>query len=367
MRSTWPASVSCIAGKQCLPLAPGRQSRCDSKDTARCRSRSRSGSCVRSECRVFGATAMRTPCGARRRRGLPSTASRSPPVSRSPQMLAASIAPAGTGHCISSVPLSRQFNLGATRGRLGVFRKPYPEDLFSVAQGAGNQLEPAIRVVFPPDTHFFDTIATPLCQIKNFYVEHVSINLLTTKKIVSYLPAKELETALCVMNVPQTDQTVHDKRESPRTQLSMKRLRNLDEGASHSTGTDHNVVPVIELRQKFFQFLYRSLIISIDETDNLTLRQSYGLSDSAPFPSPLGCSQDTDPRIFGRQLAGSLARAIVAIGGYQNLVRVSSGRTIALDRLKCPSYDMNFVISWNNHTEEWRNPHLFSPGRRSIT
>ena len=86
--------------------------------------------------------------------------------------------------------------------------------------------------------------------------------------------------------------------------------------ASHSTGANHYVVPVIELRQKLFEFLYRRLVISIDEADDLTLRQSYGLSDSAPFPSAFGCPDDPDPRIFGRQQGSRLARAVVAIGGY---------------------------------------------------
>jgi hypothetical protein len=251
---------------------------------------------------------------------------------------------------LESVALCSQFNLGGTWGRCGIARKPYAEDVFRVTPVAGNQLEPAIRVVSPPDTYLFDTVATPLCQVEDFYIEHVSINLLTSKKIVSYLPAEELEAALSVPNVPQTDQAVHDKPESLRAQPSMKRLGNLDDGASHSARAYHNVVPVIKLRQKLFEFLYRRLVIRIYEADDLTLRPTYRFSDTTPFPSAFGCPHDPDPRIFGSQQGNRLTRAVVAIGGYPKLIRVASVCAIALDRFDCLSYDVRFVIGGKNHT-----------------
>src|SRR5262245_28733723 len=104
----------------------------------------------------------------------------------------------------------------------------------------------------------------------------------------------------------------------------MKRLGSLDDAASHSAGADHDVVPAIELRQKLLEFLYRRLVISIDEADNLTLRQTYGLADSPPFPSAFGCSQDADSRIFGRKQSNRLSCAIAAIGGYPKLICVAS-------------------------------------------
>src|SRR5439155_12280089 len=89
--------------------------------------------------------------------------------------------------------------------------EPNPENVDEVPQVAADQLQAAVAVVSPSDGNLGDGIAGLSGEIQNLHVEHITVDALALEDRERRVTTKELEAALRIRNVPQTDDRMHEE------------------------------------------------------------------------------------------------------------------------------------------------------------
>src|SRR5947207_8245019 len=103
---------------------------------------------------------------------------------------------------------------------------------------------------------------------------------------------------------------------------------------------------------KLVEFTNRTLIVRVDEADNIPARQRHGVANPAPLPPPLEMADHLEPRLVDRQVANQLSRPVVPIRGNNDLevvVLVPKKFAYLTDR---DGNRCDFVIGRYNHADK---------------
>src|SRR5438128_2353525 len=109
------------------------------------------------------------------------------------------------GGCRSSTGWRRSFRVGGAESN--------SEQVNHVVPVSAQQLQAAVAVVAPANTHLLDPITAQLSEIKDLDIEHVAVNPLAAEQVAGHCRAEELEAALRVANIAQAHQPVHGQTE----------------------------------------------------------------------------------------------------------------------------------------------------------
>src|SRR5437773_547629 len=200
------------------------------------------------------------------------------------------------------------------RGRgVEVMAETDAQDIHGVAQVAANQLQAAVTVVPPADRHLRDHVAGLAREIQDFDVEHIAVDALPAEDVESGLAAEELEAALCVDDVVQSDDGVKREPERLRPQPPVPELGPLDMRVLQSPRADHDIGALRECVFELVELRDRRLVIRVDETDTIAARDGARFADAAPLAAPFPMADHPQSRITGRQVAYELPRAVVSI------------------------------------------------------
>src|SRR5438132_10845112 len=115
-----------------------------------------------------------------------------------------------------------------------------PEDVDEVPDVAAHQLQAAVAIIPPPNGDLSDGIGGLSGEIQNLHVEHITVDALTLEDGERRITTKELEAALRIRNVSQTDERVHEEAEGLRSEAPIQPLRALDERRLQPARPDHD-------------------------------------------------------------------------------------------------------------------------------
>jgi hypothetical protein len=107
-------------------------------------------------------------------------------------------------------------------------RKPNSKYVDRITEISAKHLQAAVRIIVPTDRDLLDPVTEPLGKCEDLYVEHVPVDTLPPKQVVSDVAPKELEPALCVHNIRQPHHGMHKDPKSSRPNTTIKGLWSLD-------------------------------------------------------------------------------------------------------------------------------------------
>src|SRR5215470_8669703 len=204
-----------------------------------------------------------------------------------------------------------------------------PENVTYVPQIASHQVQTTIGVVAPANRYLLDAIAEPPRDRENLHIEHVCVDLLPAEQFLRHIVPEEFEAALGVVDAGESDYRLHEPEKTLRAKATVKWLGALDGDALASPGADGDIRAAREDWAKVVEFLDGDLIVRIGVSDDCTCRECYGVTDSKALAAPLLVA-DSGKRWVGlRHLTDDFARAVIAVGRYDDLIRQAAGVEVA--------------------------------------
>src|SRR2546426_2280623 len=130
-------------------------------------------------------------------------------------------------------------------------------------------------------------------------------------------PAEKFKPALCVAN-RHFNQRIQKIEKTSGSDAPIPRLMPLNLRLFQTSRTDDDLVAFPEPMCDLVVFIQRYLVVGVRVTENAPTREADRLAHTPSFPAALLMSDDSEVRIFNRDLADQLACAIVTVSSNDN-------------------------------------------------